>query len=303
MAIPMVVNLVSSKGRLFAIEDTAPPDNPFLPARFMLVARNAFNGKKLWRRKITRWEAETMYIKTQPLQQQRRMATGFPIVTKTPGFNSDVIVTEGTNLYMHDKALNLELADAEKEERHLAASSGFTDGAPQHRTLWSIGVRGISADIMVSDGTKYVEVRGFPDFHNHSYFDPRLNGYTLFAGDLSIPQKTSPKAKGNWYLNTDFDQYKLWKLNIPITGKAIAMAGDTVFVAGEPMKFDNPSFENYVAAYAGEKGGQMLAVSATDGKKIAEYELQAAPAWDGIAAANGKLYVCLADGTIQCMGK
>ena len=74
MAIPTVASLVSGNGRLFAIEDTAPPDNPFLPAAFRIVARDAFNGKELWTRKITPWEAVTMYIKCQPVQQQRRMA-------------------------------------------------------------------------------------------------------------------------------------------------------------------------------------------------------------------------------------
>ena len=56
MGIPTVASLVTSRGRLFTIEDAAPPD------------------KRLWEREITRWEAVTMYIKCQPLQQQRRMA-------------------------------------------------------------------------------------------------------------------------------------------------------------------------------------------------------------------------------------
>jgi outer membrane protein assembly factor BamB len=74
MGIPTVASLVSGNGRLFAIEDTSPPDNPFLPAAFRIVARDAFNGRELWDREITRWESVTMYIKCQPVQQQRRMA-------------------------------------------------------------------------------------------------------------------------------------------------------------------------------------------------------------------------------------
>jgi outer membrane protein assembly factor BamB len=74
MGIPTVAGMVTSRGRLFTIEDAAPPDNPFLPAAFQIVARDAFNGTRLWARKITRWEAVTMYIKCQPVQQQRRMA-------------------------------------------------------------------------------------------------------------------------------------------------------------------------------------------------------------------------------------
>ena len=50
-------------------------------------------------------------------------------------------------------------------------------------------------------------------------------------------------------------------------------------------------------------GYTAVAVSATDGKPLAEYELSAAPIWDGIALANGQLYISLADGTVQCLGR
>jgi hypothetical protein len=95
----------------------------------------------------------------------------------------------------------------------------------------------------------------------------------------------------------------MWRLQIPMTGKAMAMAGNILFVAGEPMKFDDPSYKNYVAAYNGELGGTLLAVSAIDGKKLAEYKLSAAPVWDSIAIANRRLYISLADGTVQCFGQ
>jgi hypothetical protein len=83
----------------------------------------------------------------------------------------------------------------------------------------------------------------------------------------------------------------------------MAMAGKVLFIAGEPMMFDNPSYKTYVAAYNGELGGTLLAMSASDGAELAEYKLNAAPVWDGIAIANGQLYVSLADGTIQCLGQ
>jgi hypothetical protein len=75
-----------------------------------------------------------------------------------------------------------------------------------------------------------------------------------------------------------------------------------IFVAGEPMKFKNPTWRNYVAAYSGELGASLLALSAANGKKLAAYKLPSAPVWDSIAVAKGRLYISLADGTIQCMG-
>jgi hypothetical protein len=81
------------------------------------------------------------------------------------------------------------------------------------------------------------------------------------------------------------------------------MAGEVLFVAGEPMKFDDPTYKNYVAAYNGQLGGRLIAVSANNGTQLAEYQLSAAPAWDGIAIANKHLYIGLADGTVQCLGQ
>ena len=51
---------------------------------------------------------------------------------------------------------------------------------------------------MVSNGKEYYEVRGFPIYANHSYFDPRKSGYTLFAGVLDSPStsaKQPPKKQ------------------------------------------------------------------------------------------------------------
>ena len=48
----------------------------------------------------------------------------------------------------------------------------------------------------------------------------------------------------------------------------------------------------------GEKGGVLWAVSAEDGSRLAEYPLEAAPAFDGMIAANGKLYISTRNGEV-----
>ena len=308
MGIPTVAAMVSGNGRLFTIEDAAPPDNPFLPAAFRIAARDAFNGKQLWARKITRWESVTMYIKSQPVQQQRRMVVVGDTLYCTfdlegPVSAVDVLVTDGSRVYLRHKAFDLDLADASAKE-HILPTSHFLDGEPQHRTFWMLASSLIRrsadaafsmGDIMVSNGKEYYEVRGFPIYANHSYFDPRKNGYTLFAGVLGPAQ--APPQEG-----LKPTQYaEMWRVHIPITGKAIAMAGDALYVAGEPMQFEDPSYSNYVDAYGGRLGGRLLVVSAKDGERLAQYELEAPPAWDGMAAANGRLYVALQNGNVVCM--
>jgi outer membrane protein assembly factor BamB len=235
--------------------------------------------------------------------------SGFPIGGHA-GFKNDVLVTDGTKLYLRHKAFDLNLADA-AGDRHIIPTGGFLDGEPQHRTCWTLAPSistAISGDIMVSNGKEYYEVRGFPIYANHSYFDPRKNGYTLFAGTLgslnaapkdAATRRRDAKRRGG----RGVAGKAVWRVHIPITGKAIAMAGGVLFVAGEPMRFDDPTYKSYVAAYNGQLGGRLLAVSATDGKQLAEYTLDAAPAWDSIAIANEQLYIGLEDGTVQCLGQ
>lgn len=235
--------------------------------------------------------------------------SGFPIGGHA-GFKNDILVTDGARLYLRQKAFDLDLNET-AGDRHIIPTSTFLDRQPQHRTCWTLASSistAIWGDIMVSNGKEYYEVRGFPIYANHSYFDPRKNGYTLFAATLDSPE-ASPKPTGRGKRRMPGRGAggragkEMWRLNIPITGKAIAMAGRVIFVAGEPMKFDKPTYENYVAAYNGRLGGRLLAVSAKDGKLLNDYELTAPPAWDAIALANKNLYIALENGNIQCLAQ
>ena len=256
--------------------------------------------------------------------------TGFP-ATANGGSIADILVTDGERLYMRHKAFERDLTDARLAGAHVIPSAGFTDGRPQHRTYWTIAtgfrgktrVRPPSGDILVTRGKDYYEVRGFP-VHRHSYFDPRLKGYKLSAAALSArpPEQIAPgkarrrgrgKASGGKGQPTAAGKAaEKWSTDIPLTGKAMALArsagagqaGELLFVAGTPAHFppDHPA-EKYEAAYAGKLGGVLWVASAADGKKLSSRKLDAAPCWDGMAAAGGRLFVSLQNGHVVCLGR
>ncbi len=228
--------------------------------------------------------------------------TGFPMATKStgiagagrrgkkkaptgytmPGFKNGLLVSDGTDIYLRHVAFNKNLADSQTESKRLMSLGGFLDCRVQHRTGFVVANRfqwwrNEPKDIMISDGQQTYGVAGFQSSHNHAYFDPRTSAYTLTGKDVRVA--------------------------LPINGRALTKAGDVLLVAGEPMKFEDPSWEKYAAAYNGKLGGNLLALSATDGKEIASYKLPAAPVWDSISIAQGHLYISLNDGTIQCMGE
>ena len=88
-------------------------------------------------------------------------------------------------------------------------------------------------------------------------------------------------------------------IRIPVRVTAMALAGPTLFAAGTPDLLD-PA--DPWGAIAGRKGGLLWALSASNGKKLAERKLAAPPVLDGLAAANGRLYIATKAGRLLCLG-
>jgi len=106
-----------------------------------------------------------------------------------------------------------------------------------------------------------------------------------------------------------------WTLDVPVMVRALVKANDMLFLAGPPDLIDEEkTFERIMgrdpqiarqlaeqdAALDGQKGGELLAISARDGSQLAQYHLVSLPSWDGLAAAQGKLYMSTTDGKVVC---
>jgi outer membrane protein assembly factor BamB len=108
-------------------------------------------------------------------------------------------------------------------------------------------------------------------------------------------------------------QYK-WKVaDPPFQARALIVAGKTIFVAGPPdivseedtfFTLDDEAvrqkLEEQSAMLKGKGGSTMWAVNANTGKKLSEYKLDSLPVWDGMAAANGSVFLSTIDGEVIC---
>ncbi|MHC5054173.1 MAG: outer membrane protein assembly factor BamB family protein, partial [Planctomycetota bacterium] len=65
--------LVSAKGRLFDVTDMGSRASIQLPSKYTLTARDAFNGKLLWRREIPDWFNHLFPLKAGPAFMPRRL--------------------------------------------------------------------------------------------------------------------------------------------------------------------------------------------------------------------------------------
>ncbi|MBL7141073.1 MAG: LamG domain-containing protein, partial [Planctomycetes bacterium] len=104
-----------------------------------------------------------------------------------------------------------------------------------------------------------------------------------------------------------------WVREIPLHARAMAKAADAIFLAGPPDVDDQEySFDHFddrrvqarlrqqVLSFAGKLGGLMHVVSPATGDTLAEYRLSVPPVWDGMIAANGRIYMAMMDGTVVC---
>ncbi|MHC4545208.1 MAG: outer membrane protein assembly factor BamB family protein [Planctomycetota bacterium] len=248
---------------------------------------------------------------------------GFPIENREvvkgmsiEGFKGDIFIADDRLLYLRHQAFTPNLSPVKLQDvkqPHLIPSHGFLEAIPQHRSFWTIdtmlhydiptGRGGVHGDILVIDGSRFYEVRGYPPGRT-AWFDPRTSGYTLYAGTYGASAKTSAdgavagtarraakqdksrqaRARKRNVVNVA-PSVKLWSSSIPLTGKAIVLADDVLFVAGTPLAFPK---DDLAKAYEGRMGGILWAASTSTG--------------DSLAAANGLLFLSLADGRVICMG-
>ena len=81
---------VSSGGRVFAIVDEGPAAAVALPAKWRLVARDAYSGVVLWKRVVEPWEGHLRGFRTGPAAIQRRLVAVGDTVYATLGYGKPV---------------------------------------------------------------------------------------------------------------------------------------------------------------------------------------------------------------------
>jgi outer membrane protein assembly factor BamB len=121
------------------------------------------------------------------------------------------------------------------------------------------------------------------------------------------------KFTGSVKPQSDFVIEHHWTHDLPFFARAMTLADQTLFIAGPPdlvnedevfNRFYEQNTQDKLAeqneALKGKKGALFWAVSTANGNKLAQYKLNALPVFDGMAAANSRLYLSATDGSVQC---
>ena len=221
------------------------------------------------------------------------------------GLLADLLVGRGESIYMRQRRIFPETETTSGSEAppagadaFLRTTCGMLDDEWFSRVRWYLGDRPV-AEYLVFDDDAVYGVRAREEMSGSGgFFAPGTKGYELIAADLEGIKgvdETQVVRAGKLGIGVDFP--KRWSVRVPVRVTAMVLAGDTLFAAGSPDILD--PIDPW-AGHEGRRGGKLLALSATDGKILAERELDAPPVLDGMAVAHGRLLVSTIDGTIIC---
>jgi len=236
-----------------------------------------------------------------------------PIMFEMPGAQPDVLSCDGELVYMRHLGFDPRDLQPRRAPCHLYSPAGFLNDDWWHRTYWIYGEHFYSGYIgwyfagretpagrllALGDAAIY----GFayrPEF----YRTATGAQYHLFATDRPTARRQPPADYGR--ANRDYARGGAakflvpleWSKDVPLLARAMVLAGDTLFLAGPPAA----ALESE-PAYDGTKGAIFSAVSATDGRTLSQRPLDALPTFDGLAAAQSRLYLTTQDGRLLCLG-
>jgi outer membrane protein assembly factor BamB len=194
---------------------------------------------------------------------------------------------------------------------HVLTTSGFLDDSWFNRTYWMysdtwpgyyLAHRSAkSGQLLVVGPQKTYAVQAYPSRNLQSpLFTPGKKGYLLLAdandNEPVLAGYTRGVPKGIGFTRQKPPAWFKW---VPVRIRGMVLAGRRLFVAGPPDVVDplDP-----MAAFEGHKGACLRAYSTADGSMLAEQKLESPPVFDGLIAANERLYLSLENGVLLCMG-
>jgi hypothetical protein len=200
---------------------------------------------------------------------------------------------------------------------HLFSPFGFLDDTWFHRSYWVFG-----RSFASGAGGYYRAGRYTPGGRILVFDDSRIYGYgrqpQYYKWSTPLEYQLFAAEK---YPDSESIEYHWTDYSVPILVRAMVLADKILFIAGPPDVVDEeqafdywasePNDPNYNpniptelyaqdAALEGQNGALLWALSAWDGKKLAAYNLDALPVWDGMVAANGRLYISMKNSKVQC---
>jgi len=218
---------------------------------------------------------------------------------------SDVMVSDGTHVFLRHLMFNRKLNEQVGRSRQLFSTSSLLDDEEHHRSDWGLGTG--EHDRLPAARHK----GGFSRFHLNDQGQPAPGRSDSPTGLMLVYQDDVVWGVQRTHRRRTFGNYRLfkkeiaglpgkyiWQTDLPVRPRAMLKAGNHLFLGVMPIEI--PEHDPH-AAYEGRLGGAIWVCSEADGSKVAEYPLSSPVTWDGMAAAGGRLYLITTTGQVTCM--
>ncbi len=243
------------------------------------------------------------------------------------GAKNDVLSADGEHVFMRHWAFDATGKSVEQNIDHLFSPTGFLDASWFRRTYWIYGriyvsgaqgwartgnTRPTGRILSIDEDRIYGFGRNFyppsPGNAHQMYLQGEQEMFFAAARSASeAPAAPDAGAKRKGRGKKPKTKAKpgrkpvLWSVPGDLQVRGMVLAGQgkdqRLIVAG--AKGDWVTSPD---AYEGKLGAVLRVLSVEDGKTLAEINLPAPPAYDGMSAADGKLYLTTRDGRLICLG-
>ncbi len=229
-----------------------------------------------------------------------------------PGARADILTGDGSYIYLRDMVFDKRGVGLPEGKSHLFTLTDFIDDSWAHRSYWifgthcsiSTGCSGRDRNLIFGRLLVFDESRiygyGRRQIHWSNQFQD--GAYRLFAvkRDEGTAQTSASSRRGEARLSPAVE---LWTKPVTIQVRAMVLTDKVLFVAGPPAEAGNgpAGRDENKGALRKESPGLLMAISVSDGTELAQYQLDSSPVFDGMAAAYGRLYISMEDGSLLCL--
>ncbi|NQU23644.1 MAG: PQQ-binding-like beta-propeller repeat protein [Candidatus Nealsonbacteria bacterium] len=288
----------------------------YLDGGIVLYRIDPASGKELSRTPVYHLDAETgRQTGVEPTQ-------GFDM----EGTGSDILVGDGESVFLRHFTFDRNGREIEEKKPHLFSITGLALEEWFVRSYWILGTQtgaGWGAWARTVGPVPTGRILAFDVNHVYGYgrqtiasaaTGHRADAYHLFSKNRLVapPKPAAGDAKNQRRGNKAKTSAPapVWSDARSLIVRAMVLADDHLVVAGPPdLTEKHPSIlayqneEEALAGFRGKRGVLLRVVSASDGETLSEHKLQAMPTFDGMSAADGRLFISLKDGTVQCWGE
>jgi hypothetical protein len=193
---------------------------------------------------------------------------------------------------------------------HLFTTSGFLDDSFFNRSYWCYSKTwtGFNHTNLAPKSGQLVVIGPQHTYALKAYtsryplspkLEPQTKGYLLVADDNDNEPTLDPRAWGkDKGMGFSRGAPPIWHQWLPIRVTSMVLASNKLVVCGPPdlVKEGDP-----MAAFEGRLGSELWTISAADGTTVSQQKLDEMPLFDGMIAAENRLFMCTDDGAVICM--